>query len=288
VTTKNKYISHHLVYGTSTACDTPSRPTVLRTEPISEESHNNSKRLAQQAYANQDPSEAQNQRIVQYLPLVHKIVQRVTTYIKPPLTYDDLVSAGTLGLIKAAHNYDASHQAEFQTYAYIKIRGAVLDELRAWSFVPAQVDRQIHVALQTSSEIQEATGKAPSDKILAEKLDISVEKLGQIFKNARVKQFLSIDTSQDDTSNADRLSVAATSSSSPLEAMEQQELVSILTQAIQGLEERPRQLILLYYQQELTMKQIAEVFEITEARVSQLHAKTLFNLSISMRQWKNE
>jgi RNA polymerase sigma factor for flagellar operon FliA len=215
-------------------------------------------------------------------------VQRVTTYIKPPLTYDDLVSAGTLGLIKAAHNYDISHQAEFQTYAYIKIRGAVLDELRAWSFVPAQVDKQIQDALRATADIVEETGKAPSDDVLAEKLDISVEKLGRIFKNARVKQFLSIDTPQDDTSSSDRPNMPAALTTSPLEAMEQQELVNTLAKAILELDERPRQLILLYYQQELTMKQIANVFEITEARVSQLHAKTLFNLSITMRQWKHE
>jgi RNA polymerase sigma factor for flagellar operon FliA len=288
VATMNKYIAHHLAQNAGTTYDTPIRSAVMRTEPVSEESHNNSKRLAQQVYANQDSSETQNERIVQYLPLVHKIVQRVTTYIKPPLTYDDLVSAGTLGLIKASHNFDASHQAEFQTYAYIKIRGAVLDELRAWSFVPAQVDRQIHTALQTSAELKEATGRPPSDEMLAEKLDVSVEKLAEIFKHARIKQFLSIDTSQDETPNTDRLNVPETSSNSPIEALERQELVSALTRAIQELDERPRQLILLYYQQELTMKQIAEVFEITEARVSQLHAKTLFNLSISMRQWKNE
>jgi RNA polymerase sigma factor for flagellar operon FliA len=288
VATMNKYIAHHLARNAGTTYDTPIRSAVMRTEPVSEESHNNSKRLAQQVYANQDSSETQNERIVQYLPLVHKIVQRVTTYIKPPLTYDDLVSAGTLGLIKASHNFDASHQAEFQTYAYIKIRGAVLDELRAWSFVPAQVDRQIHTALQTSAELKEATGRPPSDELLAEKLDVSVEKLAEIFKHARIKQFLSIDTSQDETPNTDRLNVPETSSNSPIEALERQELVSALTRAIQELDERPRQLILLYYQQELTMKQIAEVFEITEARVSQLHAKTLFNLSISMRQWKNE
>ncbi len=286
--TSNNFLAQHLVYSTGTAHDAPIKPAVPRTEPVSEESRNNSKRLAQQAYTHQDCSEAQDQRIVQYLPLVHKIVRRVTTYIKPPLTYDDLVSAGTLGLIKAAHNYDASHQAEFQTYAYIKIRGAVLDELRSWSFVPAQVDRQIHAALQTSSELKEATGKLPSDEILAEELGISVEKLAQIFEHARVKQFLSIDTSPDDTSNTDHINVPETSCNSPLEALERQELVRTLAQAIQGLDERARQLILLYYQQELTMKQISEVLEITEARVSQLHARTLFDLSISMRQWKNE
>ncbi|MCF7972274.1 MAG: FliA/WhiG family RNA polymerase sigma factor [Phycisphaerae bacterium] len=284
----NKYLSQHPANGPGVVSYTPSKPAVLRTEPVSNESQANSRRLAQQVYAQQDAPQREDQIIVQYLPLVHKIVQRVTTYIKPPLTYDDLVSAGTLGLIKAAHNYDVSHQAEFQTYAYIKIRGAVLDELRAWSFVPAQVDKQIQEALQASTEILEETGKMPSDEDLAEKLDMSVEKLGQIFKHARIKQFLSIDAPQDDASDSERLSVPAASVTSPLEAMQQQELVNTLMTAIQALEERPRQLVLLYYQQQLTMKQIAEVFDITEARVSQLHAKTLFNLSITMRQWNNE
>ncbi len=280
----NKYLSQNRADNPVATCYVPSKLAPARTEPITEEIQNKSRRLAQQAYASQNQSGAEDQRIVQFLPLVHKIVQRVITYIKPPLTYEDLVSAGTLGLIKAAHNYDMSHQAEFQTYAYIKIRGAVLDELRAWSFVPAQVDKQIQDALRTTADIVEETGKLPSDEVLAEKLGISVEKLGRIFKNARVKQFLSIDTSQDDTSSPDRPNIPAALTTSPLEAMEQQELVNTLAQAILELDERPRQLILLYYQQELTMKQIASVFEITEARVSQLHAKTLFNLSITMRQ----
>ena len=284
----NKYLSQNVADGTGTACPTPGKLTPVHTKPASEESSTNSKRLAQQAYASQNEPVVDDQIIVKFLPLVHKIVQRVTTYIKPPLTYDDLVSAGTLGLIKAAYNYDMSHQAEFQTYAYIKIRGAVLDELRAWSFVPAQVDKQIQGAIQASAEFLEKTGKTPSDEVLADKLEISVEKLNQIFKNARIKQFLSIDKTQDDTSNSEHLSMPAASTTSPLEDLDQQEQINTLVQAIQEMEERPRHLILLYYQQELTMRQIAKVFDITEARVSQLHAKTLFNLSIKMRQWNNE
>ena len=286
--TMNKYLSQRLTDDTGTSSPTPGKLTPVHAETMPDESKGCCKRLAQRAYAHQNEPVVDDQVIVKVLPLVHKIVHRVTTYINPPLTYDDLVSAGTLGLIKAAHNYDMSHQAEFQTYAYIKIRGAVLDELRAWSFVPAQVDKQIQGALQASAEILEKTGKAPSDEVLADKLDISVEKLNQIFKHARIKQFLSIDKPQDDTPNSERLSLPAASTSSPLEDLEQQEQINTLVRAIQEMEERPRQLIVLYYQQELTMKQIAEVFDITEARVSQLHAKTLFNLSITMRQWNNE
>ena len=106
---------------------------------------------------------------------MQKAVQRVVTYIKPPLSYEDLVSAGVVGLVKAARDYDPSHQAEFKTYAYIRIRGAILDELRNSSFAPANVDKRIREATQISLEITERKGSLPTDEELAEKLQISVD-----------------------------------------------------------------------------------------------------------------
>ena len=228
----------------------------------------------------------EDEQITQLLPMVHKIVQRVVTYIKPPLSYEDLVSAGTVGLVKAAHDYDPSQQAEFKTYAYIRIRGAILDELRDWSFVPPNVDKQIGKTMQLSMEIIEQTGSSPTDAELAGKLRISVDKLYQIFENARAKRFLSIDNSREDSTSLGN-SLAAANSTSPQKHLEQTELVEKLTEAIIQLDEKQRQIILLYYQQQLTMKQIAEVFSITEPRVSQLHASALFNLSVKLRQWKD-
>ena len=244
------------------------------------------KTIAKRIYSDHEKQLVENERMIELLPMVHKIVQRVVTYLKPPLSYEDLVSAGTVGLIKAAHNYDPSHQAEFKTYAYIRIRGAILDELRGWSFVPSGVDKQIRKTLQISMEITEQTGTAPTDGELAEKLEITVDKLYQTFENARAKHFISIDSSKD---NLPALgpSLVATNTTTPDQQLEQTELIDKLTEVIQQLNKRQRQIILLYYQQQLTMKQIAEVFKITEARVSQLHASALFNLSVKLRQWKN-
>ena len=247
------------------------------------------KTVALRAYSGQKRSAksgVENEQITQFLPMVHKIVQRVVTYLKPPLSFEDLVSAGAIGLIKAARDFDPSHQTEFKTYAYIRIKGAILDELRGWSFVPANLRRQIRDAFQTSQKITEQTGTAPTDAELAEKLGITVDKLYKTFENARAQHFVSINGSGEDTPALGDC-LAAANTTSPVQQIERAELIDKLTEVIPQLSERQRQIIMLYYQQHLTMKQIAEVLKITESRVSQLHASAIFNLSVKLKQWKD-
>ena len=255
-------------------------------EQLVEDSQKHLKARARSAYDDQKENFIDNEQITQLLPMVHKVVQRVVTYIKPPLSCEDLVSAGAAGLVKAARDYDPSHQAEFKTYAYIRIRGAILDELRNFSLLPANADKQIREATQISLEITNQTGKTPTDELLAEKLQISVDKLYQTFKNARAKHFISIDSSRENSPSL-AASLAAANTLTPDQQLEKAELVDKLTEAIGHLNDRQRQIIILYYQQELTMKRIAEIVKITEPRVSQLHASALFNLSVKLRQWKD-
>lgn len=261
--------------------------------PLVEESQKRLRTAARRAYAGQKQQLIDNDRIAELLPLVHNVVQRVVTYLKPPLSFEDLVSAGTLGLVKAARDYDPSFQAEFKTYAYIRIRGAILDELRNWSFVPANVDKQIRETLQASLEIIDRTGLTPTDIELAEKLDITIDQLYDIFESARAKHFVSIDhqsgnghSSPEDGPPLGEF-LAAENTSTPHDHVEKNELIEQLTEAVSHLDARERQIIILYYQQQLTMKQIADVFDITEPRVSQLHASALFRLSLKLRQWKD-
>ena len=218
--------------------------------------------------------------------MVHRIVRQVVTYLRPPLSFEDMVSAGAVGLVKAARDFDPSHHAEFKTYAYIRIKGAVLDELRGSSLLPANLNKRIRSARQLSRKILEQTGTAPTDAELAEKLGISIDELFETFENARAQYFVSLDGFGEDSPALGNL-LAAANTSAPDEQIERAELIDKLAEAIQQLSKRRRQLILLYYQQHLTMKQIAEIFEITESRVSQLHASTLFNLSVKLRYWKD-
>ncbi len=244
------------------------------------------KAAARNAYGGQKQRCIDDDQITQYLPMVHKIVNRTVTYLQPSLSREDLVSAGTVGLIKAARDYDPSQEAEFKTYAYIRIRGAVLDELKSQSFVPSAVNKQIREAAKLRMDLTEERGVAPSDEELADKLHVSVDKLYKTFEKARAKQFVSIDNTTEETSLLGSALLSA-DTPAPSDRMEQAELVEKLSEAIAELDQRQRQLIVLYYQQELTMKQIAEVFEITEARVSQLHAKALFSLSVKLGQYSH-
>ncbi len=225
--------------------------------------------------------------VAQYLPMVHKIARRVATYIRPPLSFEDLISAGFVGLVKACRDYDSSHKAEFKTYAYIKIKGAILDEMRSLSLLPVNLNRRIRDAFRLYRKIQEQRGTAPTDEELAEKLGITVDEVYELFESARAQHFISLDgLAEDQSASGDFL--LADNTDTPDKQLEQAELIDKLTQAIQQLTQRQRQIILLYYQQHLTMKQIADVLKITESRISQLHASAIFNLSAKLRQWKDD
>ena len=225
-------------------------------------------------------------RIAELLPMVHKIARQVVTYLKPPLSFEDMVSAGAVGLVRAARDFDPSHQAEFKTYAYIRIKGAILDELRGWSFMPENLRKRISMAHQLSQKISEQRGTAPTDTELAEKLGISLDELYETFENARAQHFISLDGFGEDEPVLSNL-LTAKYPTAPEEKIEREELTDKLAEAIEQLSEKQQQVVVLYYQHQLTMKQIADVLKITESRVSQLHASALFNLSVKLRQWKD-
>ena len=262
--------------------------TVITEKSCEEKKHLNGAVL--RVYSDQKDStncQVQNERIIQFLPMVHRIVRQVITYLKPPLSFEDMVSAGTVGLVKAARDFDPSQRAEFKTYAYIRIKGAILDELRGWSFVPANLSKRVRNARLVSQKIAEKTGTVPTDTELAEKLGITVDELLEMFENARAQNFVSLDGFGEDSPALGSILVA-NGEKAPDEQIEQEEVIHKLAEAIQQLSQKDRQVILLYYQQHLTMKQIAEIMEITESRVSQLHSSALFNLSVKLRQWNDD
>ena len=261
----------------------------LVTENTIEEKQNQPGSIALRAYAIEKESsslEVENERIINHLQMVSKIARQVISYLKPPLSFEDMVSAGTVGLVRAARDFDPAKGVEFKTYAYIRIKGAILDELRGWTFVPANISGRIKDAQRISREIMEKTGFAPTDEKLAKELGISVEELYQMLEKGRAQHFISLENDSEESPCLGNVLVA-NHESTPDERIEKQELIHNLAKAIQQLNEKPRRVILLYYQQNLTMKQIAEVLEITESRVSQLHASALFNLSVKMKEYRD-
>ncbi len=263
---------------------TRSPQTVQAHTPTSSSGGSHLAGVAVRAYRAHSREVDEDRLILEFLPLVHKIVSQVVSYLRPPLSRDDLVSAGTIGLVKAARDYDPTNRAEFKTYAYIRVRGAVIDELRGWSFAPASLKKRVDRAQQVLRQMIEEDGVTPTDAQLADRLEMSVDKMYRMFENARARHFLSLQGGSDDTPALGE-TLTAQGIDQPGDNIERQELSLKLAEAITTLPDKQRKIILLYYTRELTMKQVAEVLSVTESRVSQLHASALFTLSTRLKQW---
>ena len=235
-----------------------------------------------EAYARQSRETLEEKWILDHLPLVRHVVQKIIGHLSCQTDVEDLISAGTVGLVKAARAFDPTHDAEFKTYAYVRIRGAVLDELRGRSFVPPSMHQQIRQLRETYQRLGNGLGRSPADEELAEAMGIPLLQLYQTLQEARKQNFLSIHGLDDDQPALDSR-VPPARGDAPDAQVERKELFEQLARAIAELPERDRTLLLLYYERDLTMKEAAAVLEITESRVSQLHASALFKLSMKLK-----
>jgi RNA polymerase sigma factor for flagellar operon FliA len=237
---------------------------------------------ATEAYTTQSRETREQEWILAHLSLVHHVVQKIASNLPKQIEYDDLVSAGTLGLVRAAKAYDPGRHAEFSTYAYIRIRGSVFDELRSRTFAPPAVNRTMRKVREGFASLQAALGRPPEDEELATHLGLTLPKLYQVLEDARRQHFLSIHGLSEDRPALGSL-LSASDDDSPEPQAERQEIVRRLTEAVQELPQRDRDLVILYYERELTMKEVAQVLGVTESRVSQMHAAALFRLSMKLR-----
>ena len=233
-------------------------------------------------YAKQSRESYEEKLIVEHLPLVKHVAYRLTSHAGDQVDFEDMVAAGTVGLVKAAKSFDASREVTFKTYAYIRIRGAIIDELRSQSFVPSGVYQQIKKIEAAYNDLTSKNDSPPSDEQLSKHLGMPLQKMYHYMEEARKQNFISMHKigNSDDEPGCEYSPMS--SIASPDEQLEKKELLERLTQAILSLPTRDRQMIILYYQRELTMKEVALVLNITESRVSQLHASALFKLSVKL------
>ncbi len=237
---------------------------------------------ASQAYASQSRDGIEERWILDNLPMVRRIAQKVAPYLSNnDIDMEDIISAGTVGLVKAARAFDPNKVAEFKTYAYIRVRGAIIDELRSRSFVPSPVYNRIKNIEATYRRFLGQRGVPPDDAELAEASGISRKQLYRTLQEARKQTFLSIHNLTDGASGLDVLGLTNRVPGPDVQA-ERNELLTRLSKAIRELPRNDRIIMLLYYERDLTMKDIAKTLSISEPRVSQLHASALFKLSINL------
>lgn len=216
--------------------------------------------------------------ILEHIPLLRHLVGRMAFDGGGGLDRDDLYGFGMLGLIAAADSWDASRGLKFSTYAYTKIRGAILDELRRMDFLPRGRREKVRELDTIVRRLEHEGGQTPAPEEIAEAMGVSIDEVDEILVTARSAAETSLDEGADAPLGA---LLSDPKCESPVGSAEWEETREQLVQLIQELPEQEQTVITLYYGEELLLKEISEILGVTESRVSQIHSRALYRLNRS-------
>ena len=232
-------------------------------------------------------SPSREELILEYVPLVKYLAQRVMAKLPHHIELDDLINAGVIGLIDALEKYDPSKRIKFRTYAEFRIKGAIFDELRSQDLLPRSWRQKLKELEDVYGRLEQRLGRTPTEEEIAREMNISLEEFYQDLDEVRSINFLSVDGLIDATQEEKgRLMdlLADDGEKDPLELLGLSELREAVAEAIDELPERQRLVLTLYYYEELTMKEIAHVLGVTESRVSQIHTQAIIGLRAKLKR----
>lgn len=233
-------------------------------------------------YAKTKSPEIREKIILEYAPLVKLVAGRLSMYLGYNVEYDDLVSYGIFGLIDAIDKYDNMKAVKFETYASLRIRGAILDQIRKMDWIPRTI-RQKQKKIDTAiKEIEASMGRAATDEEIAKSLGISEDEYTDWQSQMKITGVVSLNEFMESGSEVPAEQNNQHRFDSPEEVIEKEELKQVLTQALELLTEKEKKVILLYYYEDLTLKEISNVLEVSESRISQLHTRALQKLKGKM------
>jgi RNA polymerase sigma factor for flagellar operon FliA len=220
--------------------------------------------------------------VIQYAPLVKRIAYHLIGRLPETVQIDDLIQSGMLGLLEAIKNYDVSQGASFETYAGIRIRGAMLDELRRADWAPRSVHKKARMVAEAIREIENQVGREARDAEVAERLQMSVTEYQQILQDTvSCKTFSVEELLQGEDSVIDDIHTGY----QPEEQLIQQNFRQALAKAIAELPERERLVVSLYYDEELNLREIGLVLDVSESRVSQICSQAMLRLRARLADW---
>jgi RNA polymerase sigma factor for flagellar operon FliA len=234
------------------------------------------------------PGSAAEEELVQdYLPLVKTLVGRMAMTLPAHVELEDLYSAGLVGLLNAVRNYDPQGGSTFESYARVRIRGSILDELRRLDWVPRSVHEKARKVQAAIHALEQAKGELPEPAAVARALGLSLGEYEQLLEEIRPATFVCLDSVQcgDDGGDSARYeSVADRSQDDPAEVAGRRELSALIQKRIEQLPKMQRQVLALYYFEDLRLREIAEVFGVTESRICQIHAQAILAIKSQILQ----
>ncbi len=236
-----------------------------------------------------DP-ELRDRLVRQYAPLVKYVAGKVAVGMPQNVEFDDLVGYGVFGLFDAIEKFDPDKHVKFKTYAVTRIRGAIFDELRSIDWVPRSVRQKAREIEETVRRLEASLGRAATDEEIAKSLNMSFKDFEKTMLKISATSILSLNdvwyTGEDNDKVSIADSIESPQSLNPDVIVEKDEIKRVIIQAIGELPEKEKTVLVLYYYEDLTLKEIGQVLEVTESRVSQLHTKAIMRLRAKLTNIK--
>ena len=235
-------------------------------------------------YARTKTPESREKIILEYAPLVKVVAGRLSMYLGYNVEYEDLVSYGIFGLIDAIDKFDCMKEVKFETYASLRIRGAILDQIRKMDWIPRTIRQRQKKIEAVIKEIEQNTGRGATDEEVAKGLGITEDEYLDWQSQMKITGIVSLNEYMEQGSDVSQAYSRHTTSrfEAPEERVEKEELAKVLGEALQMLTEKEQKVITLYYYEELTLKEISSILEVSESRVSQLHTRALQKMKVKM------
>ena len=232
-------------------------------------------------------TENREEVIKRYSPMIKYVANRIAMRLPPHIEVDDLISVGVLGLMDAISKYDSSRGAKFKTYAEFRVRGAILDELRAMDWVPRSIRQKASNVDKVVQALQAKLSRSPEDEEVAKEMGISLDQFHDTLNETKSIPIFSLEDLGIAKESGEQQSLldclAGKADADPQTQIRLIELKEIIAKTIDALPEKERLMVSLYYYEELTMKEIGAVLEITESRVSQIHSKAVYRLRTKLK-----
>ena len=221
--------------------------------------------------------------VIQHVPLVKRIAFHLMGRLPSTVLVDDLIQAGMLGLLEAVKNYDTTQGASFDTYAGIRIRGSMLDEVRRSDWTPRSVHKKARIVSKAIREIENSTGREARESEIAEHLGMDSEEYNHILQDSAGCKTFSVEQLAE---SGDHAYIDADKDSlEPIDLLKEENFQQALAHAIMGLPERERLVVSLYYDEELNLREIGKVLDVSESRVSQISSQAMLRLRSRLADW---
>ena len=246
-----------------------------------------------QRYHQQKPdakSDTENALVQKYLPLVSAVVNRLAMTLPEHVDHDDLYSVGLIGLLQALRNYNPACGTSFETYARVRIRGAMLDELRRMDWVPRTIHEKARRIKQVLGELEQKLGKTPTEAQMAKAMNLPLQEYQDLLDEVRPAAFVCLDavnTSEDGDSGPLYEVIADQAHDGPLEKVSNNELKQVIFERLKELPEMQRKVLALYYLEDMHLREIAEVFKLTESRICQIHAQAILSIRSYLQRFES-